>query len=267
MNDYDNVLRRMIESLKTYKMALNTDLSNQTLGNSLAFSYLVCLKDELQNDKLFKEYLKNIDIQQKTKYVDLMEFAKWINICNKLDVNKIKENIQLFIDNGNLKNKPNVVRNSYNPIYKIARLIDKYYDILLDNGFIIEELTPEQPPQLTKTLSTDVQEYLFRRLRGKFINENTNFHHFCFVFGYTPIPANNQPLEPIKWEKCKQSLRTLLFDKAIKNDVLRPHEIQRITLDLFHDKNGKPFKLSKNQPKTTTNIHTMINILKDIPTN
>ena len=123
------------------------------------------------------------------------------------------------------------------------------------------------PPQLTKKIKIDVQDYLFIKLKEKgFIPNNTNYYHFCFVFGCTPIPANEQPFKPIKWIKSKQTLRMLLFCGAIRNDLLKPCEIEEKTRYFFNDKNNKPFKLSKNKEEKTTYISRMEHILNNIPT-
>ena len=123
--------------------------------------------------------------------------------------------------------------------------------------------------RLTKKIEIDVQKYLFKKLIDKeknFIPENTNFHHFCFVFGSTPIPANEQPFKPIKWIKSKQTLRMLLFCGAIRNDLLKPCEIEDKTPCFFNDKNNNPFKLCNNKKEKTTYILIMEHILNNIPT-
>jgi hypothetical protein len=260
--EYNKILENNIEGLKCY----NNILKNNKI-NCYEYGWMKTFKIELNDmeyKREFKKYLENVDLKQKEKYIDLMEFVKWINICYKLDVFKINKIVQDYIDVEYVKYKSAGCRATLNPILKINRMIRYYHDLLIQLNLLSE--TPEQPPQLTKKIKTDVQNYLFIKLKEKnFIPENTNFNHFCFVFGSTPIPAKEQPFKPIKWKECKQSLRMLLLCDAIRNKTLKQKEIKEITKKFIH-KNNKPFTFSSNQPKTTTNISIMKHIIQDIPT-
>ena len=261
--EYNKILENNIEGLKCY----NNILKNNKI-NCYEYGWMKTFKIELNDmeyKREFKKYLENVDLKQKEKYIDLMEFVKWINICYKLDVFKINKIVQDYIDVEYVKYKSAGYRATLNPILKINRMIRYYHDLFIQLNLLSE--TPEQPSQLTKKIKIDVQDYLFIKLKEKnFIPKNTNFHHFCFVFGSTPIPANEQPFKPIKWIKSKQTLRMLLFCGAIRNDLLKPCEIEDKTPCFFNDKNNNPFKLCNNKKEKTTYISIMERILNNIPT-
>lgn len=277
----DNILNGNIEDLI---------IINQYIKYQREDGMLLILKAAIMSKirKLTSSYIFMKEIYFEDKIIELQKKIKSNTITN--DENELLEQLKdekLLFDKDVLKhqkgNKKQLFPNSDFDYYKyfeetkfhffseqlLATL--KLTDIRINeqkkkNPPLPKELTPEKQPQLTKELTTKVQYYLFVKLKEKsFIPDNTNYHHFCFVFGSTPIPANEQPFKPIKWKECKQSLRMLLLCDAIRNKTLKQKEIKEITKKFIH-KNNNSFTFSSNQPKTTTNISIMEHILKDIPT-
>lgn len=270
----DNILNGNIEDLI---------LINQYIKYQREDGMLLILKAAIMSKirKLTSSYIFMKEIYFEDKIIELQKKIKSNTITN--DENELLEQLKdekLLFDKDVLKhqkgNKKQLFPNSDFDYYKyfeetkfhffseqlLATL--KLTDIRINEP---KELTPEQPPQLTKELTTKVQYYLFVKLKEKsFIPDDTNYHHFCFVFGSTPIPANEQPFKPIKWIKSKQTLRMLLFCGAIRNDLLKPCEIEDKTPCFFNDKKDNHFKLCNNKKEKTTNISIMEHILKDIPT-
>jgi hypothetical protein len=58
------------------------------------------------------------------------------------------------------------------------------------------------PPHFTRDFNSNEQKKLFESLaNGGFLPKSTNPNHFYWVFGGTPLPSNEQPFEPLKWQK------------------------------------------------------------------
>lgn len=138
------------------------------------------------------------------------------------------------------------------------------FDDFIDRPIKINQFKQSgtQPPTSSSTPAKDVanknacfarsftdaeRQKLFDGLiNGGFIPTDTNRNHFAFVFGGVPIPDNEKPFQPLKWMKNKQLLRELLTEERIK-ECLTNAGVERITPDLFIDKKGNLFKLSKNK--------------------
>ena len=215
--EYNKILENNIEALKCY----NNILKNNKI-NCYEYGWMKTFKIELNDieyKREFKKYLKNVDLKQKEKYIDLMEFVKWINICYKLDVFKINKIVQDYIDVEYVKYKSADYRATLNPILKINRMIRYYHDLLIQLNLLSE--TPEQPPQLTKDLKTDVQKnppppkeltpeqieklksYFIPQFKG--IGNNTNY------FENLLIPDLNNIIKRQKAKECAM-IAAIIYD-------------------------------------------------------
>jgi hypothetical protein len=228
--EYNKILENNIEALKCY----NNILKNNKI-NCYEYGWMKTFKIELNDieyKREFKKYLKNVDLKQKEKYIDLMEFVKWINICYKLDVFKINKIVQDYIDVEYVKYKSADYRATLNPILKINRMIRYYHDLLIQLNLLSE--TPEQPIQqtkeknlvqpppkplhFTKCFTTDEQKNLFDGLIKAGLLEKEKYSHFCYVFGGTDIPDNEKPFKPLQWAGTLKELHyfiTKCFPKEI----------------------------------------------------
>jgi hypothetical protein len=225
--EYNKILENNIEALKCY----NNILKNNKI-NCYEYGWMKTFKIELNDieyKREFKKYLKNVDLKQKEKYIDLMEFVKWINICYKLDVFKINKIVQDYIDVEYVKYKSADYRATLNPILKINRMIRYYHDLLIQLNLLSE--TPEQPPQLTKDLKTDVQKnppppkeltqeqienlkkYFISQFKG--IGNNTNY------FENLLIPDLNDIIKRQKAKECAM-IAAIIYDCRYFKSTNRP---------------------------------------------
>lgn len=207
----------------------------------------------------FKEILRNPkDEIEKT----LSKFNKFkFMFANRLDALCLIHNID-FLD---LQHKAG----TYLILKRDIGALSFYIGSLELTNYYIDKLPKKeekQPPQLTKDLKTDVQEHLFDELiKKEFIPKNTNYYHFCYVFGNTTIPENENPFIKITWLKAKYDLRDLLFCDVIKSNVFKTTQIEKKVPNYFQDKKGKPLKLKGNKNnRTSQNYKRMQTIIKDI---
>ncbi|MDR1983601.1 MAG: hypothetical protein LBQ28_02100 [Prevotellaceae bacterium] len=73
---------------------------------------------------------------------------------------------------------------------------------------------------------------------GKFLPDDTNKHHFNYVFGGIPVP-NEKPFEPLKWEK-KTTLLAYFVDKLFTKS--NPDNLWDIAENMFDKKNLRQSK-------------------------
>ena len=178
----------------------------------------------------------------------------------------------------------------YCSIIECYKVIQRYYPEFIPNNKINNNFcllngksaTPEinQKEQTTPTknfvsltrkfLPTE-QTKLFDDLRKfKFIPENTNFDHFCAVFGNTTIPEKEKPFTRLEWIKksdvtkgkslCKRSLLDLLQILGI-----RETDIKEICKNSFKNYKGHHFVNDKKtkELKTHSQFHDDLLKIKD----
>ncbi len=143
----------------------------------------------------------------------------------------------------------------YCSILECYKVIQSYYP-----EFIPKKQTAGKKPELksfTRKFSPIEQKKLFDGLiEGKFIHENTNYSHFCAVFGNTPISEKEKPFTPLVWAatnkraKNKANKRSLL--DLLKILGIPEPEIKNRPLinSLFTFPNAKPFS-SQNYTEIT----------------
>ncbi|MFA6667682.1 MAG: hypothetical protein WCS51_04975 [Bacilli bacterium] len=128
------------------------------------------------------------------------------------------------------------------------------------NELLDKEVSPKTKPlpQLPTNLTREQREILFDLLvKYKFITVETDPESFLWTFGYDKQPNNWQP---IKWNYSKQGLRVLL--KPILGTITNQHI--RDIKKLFLDKNGDPFKLTKNEYRYPNETDSIDKILKSL---
>ena len=152
----------------------------------------------------------------------------------------------------------------YCSIIECYKVIQRYYP-----KFIPKKQTAKIKPELksfTRKFSPTEQEKLFNGLReGNFIPKNTNYSHFCAVFGNTPIPENEKPFAPLVWAATNKKTITRANKKSLL-DLLQileipETEIKNRTLinSLFTFPNAKPLS-----PQNYTLITDTKKCLKEI---
>ncbi|MDR3287078.1 MAG: hypothetical protein LBT27_06520 [Prevotellaceae bacterium] len=115
-----------------------------------------------------------------------------------------------------------------------------------------DNTSPPAAHQQTFTLSLNPaqQETLYNELiKGDFLADTTDFDHFCYVFGNTPIPNDKKPFEPLQWIKTISVTKKINPNKlALLNllallDIPEKELINRNLINVFfHILNGKKFK-------------------------
>ena len=157
----------------------------------------------------------------------------------------------------------------YCSIIECYKVIQSYYP-----EFIPKKQTAKIKPELkslTREFTCTEQEILFKELKdGGFIAKNTNYSHFCAVFGNTPIPEKDQPFKPLEWIKksdvtkekslCKRSLLDLLQILGI-----RETDIKEICKNSFKNYKGHHFVNDKKtkELKTHSQFHDDLLKIKD----
>lgn len=225
--EYNKILENNIEGLKCY----NNILKNNKI-NCYEYGWMKTFKIELNDieyKREFKKYLENVDLKQKEKYIDLMEFVKWINICYKLDVFKINKIVQDYIDVEYVKYKSAGYRATLNPILKINRMIRYYHDLFIQLNLLSE--TPEQPPQLTKDLKTDVQKNppppkeltpeQIENLKKYFISQFKGIGNNTNDFENLLIPDLNNIIKRQKAKECAM-IAAIIYDCRYFKSTNRP---------------------------------------------
>lgn len=132
----------------------------------------------------------------------------------------------------------------YCSIIECYKVIQSYYP-----EFIPKKQTKIKPELKSFTLkfSSTEQKKLFNGLKdGGFIAENTNYYHFCAVFGNSPIPEKYKPFTPLVWaatnKKAKDSANKKSLLDLLKILEIPEPEIKNRTLinSLFRFSNTKP---------------------------
>jgi hypothetical protein len=79
------------------------------------------------------------------------------------------------------------------------------YSGIVENLQTIEQHSHKKVAnRFIRTFTTDEQKKLFNGLiSGGFLPKETNYNHFCYVFGGTPIPDDEKPFERLMWKKPK----------------------------------------------------------------
>jgi hypothetical protein len=99
--------------------------------------------------------------------------------------------------------------------------------------------TEEIQKTFSRSFSTDEQKKLFDGLiKDGFLPKETNFSHFCHVFGSITIPDNEKPFEPLKWQKNIGLLAYLIDNLFSDTD----NQLWEITSRCFTWKNNTPNK-------------------------
>jgi len=138
-----------------------------------------------------------------------------------------------------------------------------------------EQTTPTKktkifvPVSLSRKFTRTEQENLYNKLiNGDYIPKNTNFYHFCAVFGNTPIPEKEKPFEQLKWTKKSDVTKGKTANKVSLLDLLQilemsETEIKDICKNSFanYKSNNFDYKTYKNKLKTNSEFH---NNLKEI---
>lgn len=133
----------------------------------------------------------------------------------------------------------------YCSIIECYKVIQSYYP-----KFIPKKQTAKIKPELksfTRKFSQTEQTKLFDDLRKfKFIPENTNYSHFCAVFGNTPISEKEKPFTPLFWtatnKKANNRANKISLLDLLKILEIPEPEIKNRTLinSLFTFPNAKP---------------------------
>jgi len=161
---------------------------------------------------------------------------------------------------------------SYNDTEQISNAI-----ILAKTHFKIDEFGKElielitnsksdntpPPIQLTRTLKSTQQEYLFNKLIEKelFLPKNTNIESFCYVFGGCVKPDNFEALE---WRHNMQTLRELIVGLKNPNIKITTHQYP---IPPYFKKDGKIIKhLPGNKEIKTTESKKIAEYIKNIAT-
>lgn len=152
----------------------------------------------------------------------------------------------------------------YCSIIECYKVIQRYYP-----EFIPKKQTAKIKPELkslTRKFSSTEQKKLFDDLRKfKFIPENTNYSHFCAVFGNTPIPEKEKPFTPLVWtatnKKAGNSANKISLLDLLKILEIPEPEIKNRPLinSLFTFPNAKPLS-----PQNYTLITDTKKCLKEI---
>jgi hypothetical protein len=141
-------------------------------------------------------------------------------------------------------------------------LLFRYYCYLEKNNAI---LSREQPTidmlNFTRSFAPDEQKQLFDGLTsGGFLSKETNFHHFCFVFGSTDIPSNEAPFEPLQWVKPNKTTHGKNTNKKSLLELIVLLEIPEIEIkdkqlinSVFKIPNGTKFKANNYTDITDKN--------------
>lgn len=166
----------------------------------------------------------------------------------------------------------------YCSIIECYKVIQRYYPEFIPNNKINNNFcllngksaTPEinQKEQTTPTknfvsftreFSSTEQKNLFNGLKdGGFIAENTNYYHFCAVFGNTPIPEEEQPFTKLVWvatnKKAKNRADKRCLLRLLQKLDIPEHEIKNRDLlnSLFIFPKGKELS-SANYTEITDN--------------
>jgi len=165
-------------------------------------------------------------------------------------------------------------------VLDIEKIVSAHFCQLNGKSATPEFIPKEQTTSTKKTISfvplsrkftTTEQEILFKELKdGGFIAKNTNYSHFCAVFGNTPIPENKQPFTQLEWIKksdvtkekslCKRSLLDLLQILGI-----RETDIKEICKNSFKNYKGHHFVNDKKtkELKTHSQFHDDLLKIKD----
>lgn len=87
----------------------------------------------------------------------------------------------------------------------------------------LHDLSTPPPIQLTRTLKSTQQKYLFNKLieNELFLPKNTNYESFCHVFGGSVKPDDFEVLE---WRETKQTLRELIVGLKNANIEITQHK-------------------------------------------
>ena len=100
---------------------------------------------------------------------------------------------------------------------------------------------------------------------GGFIAENTNYSHFCAVFGNTPLPEKEKPFTPLVWTATNKKAKNKANKRALLN-LLQILEIPETEIknkplinSLFTFPNAKPLS-----PQNYTLITDTKKCLKEI---
>lgn len=166
----------------------------------------------------------------------------------------------------------------YCSILECYKVIQRYYPEFIPNNKINNNFcllngksaTPEinQKEQTTPTknfvsftreFSPIEQKKLFDGLiEGNFIPENTNYSHFCAVFGNTPISEKEKPFTPLVWTATNKKAGNRANKKSLL-DLLKilkipETEIKNRTLinSLFTFQDAKPLSPQNYTPITDT---------------
>ena len=166
----------------------------------------------------------------------------------------------------------------YYSIIECYKVIQSYYP-----EFIPEKQTAKIKPELksfTREFSQKEQKKLFDGLKdGGFIPENTNYSHFCAVFGNTPLPEKEKPFTPLVWaatnKKVKDSANKISLLDLLQILEIPETEIKNKPLinSLFTFLNANPLSSQNYTPITDikmclkqiqTQYHTeLINIVNN----
>ena len=102
----------------------------------------------------------------------------------------------------------------------------------------IQENT-KQLPHFTRSFSETEQNKLFDGLtKGGFFPKETNYSHFCYVFGGTDIQDNAKPFKPLVWQKSVGLLAYLIENLFSDTDI----HIWETTANVFLWKCNPPNK-------------------------
>lgn len=123
----------------------------------------------------------------------------------------------------------------------------------------------------TRIFNEEEINILYSGLKGRFMPEDLDFEHFCFVFGGIPLTPNKDPFKPLQWIRSQYLLAYFIYqlfsDTDSKNfwniacncfenkeKPLNPNTMKKDMSDL---KNGE-----KDKPKGFDKIDDLINSLQ-----
>mgnify|MGYP000890132846 FL=1 len=140
---------------------------------------------------------------------------------------------------------------------------------IVSEHFATTPATPtisKAPQRFTREFSSTEQKKLFNGLKdGGFIAENTNYYHFCAVFGNTPIPEKEKPFTRLVWAATNKKAKNKANKKSLL-DLLKILEIPEPEIknkplinSLFTFQNAKPLS-----PQNYTLITDTKKCLKEI---
>ena len=223
-----------IVDIDTIKKRITIELCNNPNSQVFIQRYITDKYDTIKSDlaKWDNEFhgYKSLFFPIKKNYVDNGTFAKSLFFCS----------VEFWGTKDNPKEQP-TIGDFYN---KIMKELETGYNAIMAIFENTEQKIPtsqpdtKQPQQskyFTRSFSETEQKKLFDGLiNDGFLPKETNYSHFCYVFGGTTIPDNETPFEPLLWLKDTQDLKIFI-------DTFFPNEKSKWkkTVSCFKDNQSK----------------------------